>query len=127
MDRSIPRGGFLNQDADRITNPAFGATLKNWSLSSRGGITFFQKILPNLISLAFIIAVLIFFFVLIIAAIQWISSGGDKTAMESARGRITSALVGIVILLSSFALIKIVEAFFGINILTLDIGILKIQ
>ncbi|MBL7036901.1 hypothetical protein ISR94_03660, partial [Candidatus Microgenomates bacterium] len=48
-------------------------------------------------------------------------------AIEGARGRITSALVGVVILFSTFALIKIVETFFGIDILTIDIGPLVIQ
>jgi len=64
---------------------------------------------------------------LITGAIQWISSGGDKQALESARNKISNALVGIVILFAVFAIINLIETFFGINIMTLDMGALVIQ
>ena len=80
-----------------------------------------------MIGLAFLVGVLVFFFIMILGAIQWITSGGDKAGLESARGKITSAIVGVVILFSLFALLKIIEDFFGINILVLDIGPLMIQ
>ena len=105
-----------------ITNPALGS-----SLQSQTGVEFFQDLVPRMVGLAFLIGVLIFFFIMIMGAIQWISSGGDKAAVEGARGKITNAIVGVVILLSLFALLKIIEDFFGINILALDIGPLIIQ
>jgi hypothetical protein len=110
------------QIAAGITNPALGG-----SLQGQTGISFFQKVVPNAIGLAFLIGSLIFFFIMIVGAIGWISSGGDKAAIETARSRITSAIVGLVVLLSLFALLKIIETFFGVNILTLDIGPLQIQ
>lgn len=110
---------FLAQDA--ITNPALGPTLQNME-----GAGFFQKFIPNLISLSLIIGALIFFAILIIGAIQWIASGGDKTAIESARGKLSNAFIGIILLFAAFAIIKLIESFFGINILVLDIGSLEI-
>lgn len=104
-----------------ITNPALG------NLSSNSGIEFFQKLIPSLIGLAFVAGVIVFFFMLLLGAIQWMTSGGDKGNMEIARGRITSALIGIIILFSVFAIIKLVEGFFGISILALDIGPLIIK
>ena len=108
-----------------IKNPALGETLN--SLLKQGGGAFFSAVIPNLVGLAYVIGVLIFFFMLITGAIQWISSGGDKQALESARGKLSNALVGIIILFSAFAVIKVIETFFGINILTIDIGPLVIQ
>ena len=105
-----------------ITNPALGPSLQN-----KTGVQFFQDLVPRMVGLAFLVGVLIFFFIMIMGAIQWISSGGDKAAIEGARGKITNAIVGVVILLSLFALLKIIEDFFGINILALDIGPLIIQ
>ncbi len=90
------------------------------------GQSFFQAFIPSLVGIGFVLGVLFFFFYMIIGAIQWITSGGDKAALEGARGKLTSAIVGVIILLSLFALLKIVEDFFGINILTLDIAGLKI-
>ena len=108
--------------AEPITNPALSDRLQAFS-----GIEFFQKLLPNLIGLIFVIGVIIFFFILVIGGIQWISSGGDKAAIEQARGKVVNALIGIVILFSAFAIVKLLESFFGTNILTLDIGNLIIR
>lgn len=109
-------------DVEPITNPALRETIQG-----KSGIEFFQDLIPNLVGLAFVIGALIFFFIMVIGAIQWITSGGDKTAIEGARGKIANALVGFVILLSLFALLKVIENFFGIDILKLDIGPLMIE
>lgn len=108
-----------------IRNPILNSDLQD-ILLNRSPVEFFQIFLQKLVGIGLIIGVLIFFFMLIVGAIQWIASGGDKTALEGARGRITNAIIGIVILLSVFAIIKIVESFFGIKILTIDIGVLVI-
>lgn len=109
----------------QITNPILKNELQDILLNQTGS-SYFQKLIPSIIGVAFVIGVIIFVFMLIAGAIQWIASGGDKTALEGARGKITNAIVGIVILFSVFALIKIIESFFGINILTIDFGSLII-
>lgn len=104
-----------------IKNPVLG------DLGNLTGSEFFAKAIPAAVGMAFVIGVLIFLFMLIIGAIQWISSGGDKDNLAAARGKISSALVGIVILFATFAIIQLIENFFHIKILTLDIGPLVIQ
>ena len=105
----------------QITNPALG------NLGKKTGIAFFQEFIPNLVGLGLVVGALVFFFVMMVGAIQWISSGGDKTAVEAARGKISNAIIGFVILLAIFAVLKVIEDFFGFNILILDIGPLKIE
>src|SRR3990172_7232986 len=84
------------------------------------GAAFFQGFLPAMVGLAYVVGTIIFFFIFLMGAIQWISSGGDKASLEGARGKLSNALVGIVVLFSTFAIIKVIEAFFGINILSID-------
>jgi hypothetical protein len=116
------------QNTDSIGNPALGDTLKSWLADKpEPGEFFLQKIIPNFVTLAFVIAAIIFVFTFILGAVQWIGSGGDKAQVEGARGKITNAIIGIVLLFAVYAIIRIVEAFFGTDILKLDIGILKIQ
>lgn len=110
-----------------ITNPTFNGTLLGGLTTLTDPTAFFNIILPNAITLCFIVASVIFVFMIITGAIQWIASGGDKQALESARGKITSALLGLVILFSLFAILSLIQTFFGIKILTLDIGPLVIQ
>lgn len=116
-----PGGGGGGGSAG-INNPVLGPKLQG-----KTGLQFFQAFLPKLLTLGLIIGVLFFFFVLVVGAIQWISSGGDKNALEEAKHKITNAIVGIVILFSVFAILKLIENFFGVSILTLDIGSLVIQ
>lgn len=108
-----------------IKNPVLGPALQGYA-NSEGGNQFFGALIPNAIIFTFIVGSLIFFFMLISGAIQWISSGGDKQGLEGARGKITNALIGIVLLFASLAIIRLIEYFFGVSILTLDIGPLKI-
>lgn len=114
----------MNPNGAEIKNPALG-TLND--LGGDTGIGFFQKLIPSLIGLLFVGGAIFFVFMMLWGALTWIISGGDKAAIENARGRITSAVVGIILLLSTFALVKIIETFFGIDILTIDIGPLVIQ
>lgn len=96
-------------------------------MQNLSGVEFFQKLIPALIGLGFVIGMIIFFFVMLLGAIQWITSGGDKAALDAAKGKITNAIIGLVVLFSILAIVQLIEAFFGINILTIDIGPLKIQ
>ena len=99
-----------------IKNPVLEGLNENGT-----GLGFFQKFIPNAITLGFVIGILIFFFLLLIGAIQWISSGGDKQSLEGARNKLSSAIIGIVILLVVFAIIRLVGDFFGINLLDLTL------
>jgi len=109
-----------------ITNPALGNTLQD-VIANKSPISFLSLILKNLITLSLIVGSVIFLAMIILGAIQWMSSSGDKQALEGAKGRISNALVGLVILLSVFAIVKLIEYFFGISILTLDISKLIIR
>lgn len=79
-------------------------------------------IVSTLIKLILVVAALIAFFYLVWGGIKWITSGGDKEQTAKAQGTITAALVGLVIVFAAWAIIKLLEQFFGITILTrLDI------
>lgn len=104
-----------------ITNPVLGP------LSNKTGIEFFQSFIPGLIGLGFVLGVIVFFFMLIMGAIKWITAGSDKQSLEDAKSRLTNAIIGIVILFSLFAVLDLIHVFFNITIMTLDIGPLVIQ
>jgi len=80
-------------------------------------ITDIGKLLSSVISLAFIIAGILVFAFLVWGGVEWITSGGDKTKTEGARNRITAALVGLAIVAASYAVMKLISYFFGLNVL----------
>ena len=77
----------------------------------------FQGLVTWGITVIMIGASLLCLFLLIMGGIQWISSGGDKSGIEGARNRIIYAIIGLVIIFSSFLIIRIVGDFFGLNLL----------
>jgi hypothetical protein len=68
------------------------------------------------ITFIFIVAVVIALFYLLFGAVRWIFSGGDKAAIDAARGTIVAAIVGLIILFLTFLLINVLLAFFNVNI-----------
>jgi hypothetical protein len=108
-------GSFI----ETIHNPIVGDG--STGTSGNAGVTFLQKAIPAAITMGLVIGVIIFFFILITGAIQWISSGGDKQAVEGARGKVTNAIIGLIVLFAVFAIIQIINTFFGIKLLELTL------
>lgn len=90
-------------------------------------IGFLQAFIPKLINVGFIIAVIVFIFVLLWGGISWMTAGGDKQKVEDARSKVTNGIVGLFVVFLVFVIIQVVEMLFGIDIMELDLGILKIK
>lgn len=69
--------------------------------------------ITNIVSLSFVIALILVLVMLIWGAFEWITSGGDKEHVGSARGRIINALIGLAILAVAFALFRFAGQFLG--------------
>jgi len=52
---------------------------------------------------------------LVYGGMEWLTSGGDKAKLESARSKITNAIIGVTIIAAAFAIWKIALTFFGID------------
>src|SRR3989344_3080598 len=76
------------------------------------------QIFNAILALAFFVAGLAFFITLLIGGIQWITAGGDPKALDSARRRITNALVGLIIVVVAYAIALILEQVLGIRIVS---------
>lgn len=69
--------------------------------------------LNAVLSFVMVVSALLVFYHLVMAAFDWITSGGDKGKTEKARNRILAAIIGIVIVASSFAVLTLVLRFIG--------------
>jgi len=63
-----------------------------------------QPLINVLVILILTIAVILSLFLFIIGGIQWITSGGDKERITLARGRVMAAIIGLAIVLLSWAI-----------------------
>lgn len=80
--------------------------------------TFVAGLFRNAVSLLLIVAFAVFLIWTMIAGFRFIFAGGDEKTIGSAWSQIYWGLIGMAIILSSFAIIKLVETFFGVSIFT---------
>ena len=103
--------------------PAFAQTINTCPESPFNvlcGITFGENLFSTLITVAFVLASLLALAFLVYGGVKWITSGGDKAGVESARNIIVAALVGLVITFLAYFIINIVMGFFGLSISELN-------
>jgi TRAP-type C4-dicarboxylate transport system permease small subunit len=79
-------------------------------------LTNVDAFIRGLIRVIFIFSTLAVLIFLIYGGFKWVTSGGDKTKTEEARGTITAAIVGLAIIALAFIVVRLLEAFFGISI-----------
>ncbi len=76
----------------------------------------FGEMISKVLNIILIIAVILVLFYLILGGISWLTSGGDKGKTESARNQITAAVVGLIIIVSSWAIMLFVQNILGLSI-----------
>jgi hypothetical protein len=62
------------------------------------------------------------FIFLLLGGIQWITSAGDKDAVEKARKRITIAMSGLVIVFSAYIFMYVARALFNVNLIQVELA-----
>lgn len=86
------------------------------------GIQTFTQFISSVIGVMTIIAIIWFIFVLLSGAYSIITAGGDKAALESGRKRITSGLVGLVVVIAGIFIVDLIGTLIGIpDILNLPV------
>lgn len=75
----------------------------------------FKSLLTWLLQVALIISVLLVLFQLVFAGVNWITSGGDKGKTDSARSRIVAAIIGLIIVVASWAIFLFILQIIGIS------------
>lgn len=78
------------------------------------GLAFYIAILWRSVVTLGGLAFLIF---LIWGGIEWLTAGGDKTRLETAHKMISNALIGLAVLVGSYAIAFFIQSAFKINIL----------
>lgn len=74
-----------------------------------------------------VVAIIWFLFTLITGAISIIGSGGDKQALESAKKKITTGVIGLVVVIASIFILDLIGTIFGIDFLDIFSLLGKIQ
>lgn len=73
----------------------------------------FGNLISTLLGAVIIIAFLLSLIYFIQGALSWITAGGDKQQLEGARGKITSGIIGLVVVGSVWGVMLIVSSILG--------------
>lgn len=79
-----------------------------------------NDVLTFLLRFLFIIGGLTAILYLLLGALAWITSGGNKESVDKAREKIQSALIGLILMFAVLAVIAVIE-----NILSIGLGITR--
>lgn len=91
-------------------------------------VTVFTKFVSSAIGLMTIIGIIWFVFVLVTGAISMISAGGDKQALEAARKKISTGIIGLVVTIAAIFIVSLIGYLLGFeNILDLPALFNQIQ
>ena len=83
--------------------------------------TIFAQFISTIIGLMTVIAAIWFVFLLVGGAIGIMTSGGDKMALESARKRMTTGVIGFVVVVLAMFIMDLVASLLGVeNILDMQ-------
>jgi len=94
----------------QVTNPTMPGPYQS-AFGNPGGLILF---FTNILRLVFVVAGILMFLNLILAGFQYMNAGGDSKALSAAWSRIWLSLVGLIIIIGSFALAALFgQLFFG--------------
>ncbi len=99
----------------QITNPILKGEAGSDAPGAKDG-SLLYKLISGLLSFMMIVGAILVLINLIQAGIDWISSGGDSGKIESARDRLTNAVIGLIILSASYAIWLLVKQFLGVSL-----------
>lgn len=80
-------------------------------------IEIFNKVISGTVALLTIIAAIWFIFIFISGAISIITSGGDKTKLTQAKDKLTTGIIGLVVVIAGVFIIDFIGSLLGFNIL----------
>lgn len=82
------------------------------------GMAGFAVLFGRLLGVVLVIGAILVFMFLIWGGLMWITSGGDKGKVETARNRITQAVIGLIVLAAAIAIYLVVANFLGLDVFT---------
>jgi hypothetical protein len=109
---------FMHLFVQHIHAVDWGNTLKGPN-SDVATIQSLVPLLSNIIAAISGFVGVVLFVMLVMGGFNFLLSGGDPKQLEKAKGTITSALIGLVVIICSYLILRTIETFTGLSILTI--------
>lgn len=112
-------------DPNTVATPSANGNVTQTNIIAPPGFaTDIGTVINFAIRAVMVLSILLVFGSLIWGGVSWITSGGDKTKTEGARNRIVAAIIGLLAVSASYAIIVVLVRILGFQDLTQSINIL---
>lgn len=98
-------------------------TWESCSINGVPQIKCFEVVFANLISAITGLAAIAFFVMLVYGGFRFLTSGGNPKAMEGAQGTMTSAILGLAVIIIAWLILLLIGYFTGIDLTVFTINI----
>lgn len=75
-----------------------------------------EAVFYNILKVAVSLVTLALFIMLLVGGFKFLTSGGDPKATEGAKGTMTYAIVGLVVIIASYLILRAIEYFTGLKL-----------
>ncbi|MBI5619504.1 hypothetical protein HY950_00920 [Candidatus Gottesmanbacteria bacterium] len=83
-----------------------------------------ETLFANLVRSIVALAGIALFIMLLVAGFKFLFSAGDQKKLEEAKGTLTNAVIGLVVIVGAYLILRIIGAFTGLtNLTTFDLNI----
>lgn len=72
-----------------------------------------QDVFENVIGAVLFLAGMVFFIMLLMSGFKYMTAGGDPKALESAKGSLTKAITGVILIALSYLILVLIEKITG--------------
>ncbi|KKU88047.1 hypothetical protein A3A64_04645 [Candidatus Gottesmanbacteria bacterium RIFCSPLOWO2_01_FULL_48_11] len=80
-----------------------------------------EPLFQNIISAAISLAGIALFIMLLIAGFNFLFAGGDQKKLEAAKGTLTNAIIGLVVIVAAYLILRTIGVFTGVDVTTFTI------
>jgi heme/copper-type cytochrome/quinol oxidase subunit 2 len=75
-----------------------------------------ECVFANIVAAILFLAGIVLFVMLIVGGFKYLTSGGDPKAVEAAKGTITSAIAGLIIIILAYVILLIIAKITGVDV-----------
>ena len=79
------------------------------------------SLITNAINAIVMLSGVVLFVMLLVGGMSFLLSGGDQKKLEKAKGTLTGAFAGLLVLVGSYLILKLIQTITGVNVTTFGI------
>lgn len=80
-----------------------------------------EAVFANILSVVVTLTGIVLFIMLIVASFKYMTSGGDPKAAEGSKNAMSSAILGLGLIIGAYLILRLLSNFTGINLLKFEI------